>query len=679
MSYGVAISLMSFLLFSSFADARITKIVIEKREPFANGHEFPLTGAYERLVGKAYGEVDPKSPLDKIIINLDKAARNGNGKVEYSMDLFILKPVDMRRGNGTIFYEVVNRGNKGMRFNAGATRSNDPGTLDHAGDGFLMRQGYTLVWSGWQGDVLSGSNRMTTSFPVAKNPDGSPIRRSIRTEFVLQKPSFSVPLSFDRGSLDVRPYPAVEESMPQARLFRRSGPHAAPELIAREEWSFARCPDGANKTPSHTDVCFPAGFSPNYIYELVYEARDPIVMGLGFGATRDVVSFLRYETSEANPLAYDDGRGRRTSPRWALGFGSSQSGRFLKDFLYQGFNQDENKRIVFDGLIPHISASRRTFTNYEFAMPGRFPTALEGHYYPGDQFPFTYETITDPVSKKTDGLLVRCRRQNACPKIMHWDSGTEPWQGRNSLVITDPLAKSEVPIPANVRLYYFSATQHGPAEKPSRGMCQQLSNPLSYQETQRALVVALQDWVTKGIEPPSSRFPRLSDGTLVPAQSREKQGFPAIPGVNYNGKLNDLFINDLRALPPKHIPGTEYRVLVPKVDSDGNEIGGIRSIELRAPLGTHAGWNLRAAGFMEGELCYLNGSYIPFAKTKEERERKGDPRRSIEERYRDQSDYVQKLSLAARSLVEERFLLLEDGERIISEARKNAALAMKSP
>src|SRR5919106_62098 len=518
---------------------------------------------------------------------------------------------------------------------------------------------------------------MTTEFPVAANRDGSPVRRWIRTEFVFQKPSFSVPVSFDRESRDVRPYPAVEESMPQARLFRRSAPHAAPELIARDQWSFARCPDGAAQTPSNADICFPAGFSPNAIYELVYEARDPIVMGLGFAATRDIVSFLRRETSEANPLSYDRRQGRRVAPHWALGFGSSQAGRFLKDLVYQGFNQDEDKRIVFDGVIPHISGSRRIFVNAEFAMPGRFPTALEGHYYPGDEFPFTYATTTDPISKKTDGLLAHCRKQQACPKIFHWDSGTEAYQGRNSLVITDPSGKLEVPIPANVRLYYFSGTQHGPAEKPSRGMCQQLSNPLSYQETQRALVVAAQDWVTKGIHPPGSRFPRLLDGTLVQA-AREKQGFPAIPGVKYDGKLNDLFLHDQRAVPPGHIAGTEYRLLVPRVDGDGNEMGGVRSVELQVPIGTYAGWNLRAKGFIEDELCYLNGSYIPFAKTKEEREKSGDPRPSVEERYKDPAEYIQKLSLAARTLIQDRFLLPEDAERMIAEARKNAVLAVTS-
>jgi alpha/beta hydrolase family protein len=654
--------------------AEITKIVIDKREPFAAGHEFAVTGAYEKLIGKAYGEVDPKKHHNKNIISLKNAPLNNRGRVEYSMDMLILKPIDMQRGNQTIFYDVVNRGNQALRVNFGAERSNNPTTLAHAGDGFMMRQGYTLVWSGWQGDVLPVGGRLTTSFPVAKNPDGTPIKRTITTEFVFQKPSFSVPLSFDRESLDVKPYPAVEESMSKARLYRRAGTHAQRELVSADEWSFARCPDGKTKTASNADICLAAGFSPNFIYELTYEARDPIVMGLGFAATRDLISFLRYNAGDANPLIDKEMK----TPRWVIGFGSSQSGRFLKDLIYQGFNQDEAGRIVFDGAIPHISASRRTFTNYEFAMPGRFSTGLEGHFIPGDEFPFTYETLTDPISKKTDGWLMRCRQQKACPKIMHWDSGTESWQGRNSLVVGDPLAKKDVPIPHNVRLYYFSSTQHGPTDKPDRGMCQQLTNPLSYMETQRALIVALHAWVSKDVPPPPTRYPRISDGTLISPQ-QTVQGFPNVPGVRYLGRPNDLSINDGTIQPANHVKGKEYPLLVPKVDKDGNEIAGVRAVALQVPLATHAGWNLRAKGFIEDELCYLNGQYIPFAKTKEEREQTGDPRLSIEERYKDQADYVERISHAARALVEERFLLQEDAERLIADAAKNKIFAEKNP
>ena len=261
---------------------------------------------------------------------------------------------------------------------------------------------------------------------------------------------------------------------------------------------------------------------------------------------------------------------------------------------------------------------------------------------------------------------------------MHWDSGTESWQGRNSLVVGDPLGKKDVPIPDNVRLYYFASTQHGPAEKPARGICQQLSNPLSYQETQRALLVALHAWVTQGVSPPPNRFPRISDGTFVSPQ-QTTQGFPTIPGVRYTGKANDLSIHDHRNQPPNHVQGKEYPVLVPKVDKDGNEIAGIRAVGLQVPLGTHAGWNLRAKGFVEDELCYLNGQFIPFAKTKEEREKTGDPRLSIEERYKDQAGYVERVSQAARSLIDERFLLQDDAERLIAEAAKANIFAERKP
>jgi Alpha/beta hydrolase domain len=663
-----------FVLLPATSLAELTKLVIEKREVFAEGHEFGVTGAYEKLVGKAYGEVDPKAKSNKGIVNIDKAPRNDHGRVEYSMDVFILKPLDMKRGNRTIFYDVVNRGNQALRVNFGAVRSNNPTTLAHAGDGFMMRQGYALVWSGWQGDMLPGGGRLTANFSTAKSPDGRTIKRVITTEFVFQQPTFSVPLSFDRGSFDVKPYLPVEESTAKARLFRRTATHGERELIPLQQWSFDRCPDGKAKSPSSTDLCLPSGFSPDFIYELAYEARDPVVMGLGFAATRDLISFLRYSATSGNPLLDAENR----PPRWTIGFGSSQSGRFLKDLIYQGFNQDEAGRIVLDGAIPHISASRRTFTNYEFAMPGRFSTGLEGHFTPGDEFPFTYETLTDPISKKTDGWLMRCRRQKACPKIMHWDSGTESWQGRNSLVAGDPVGKRDAPIPDNVRLYYFSSTQHGPTDKPARGICQQLTNPLSYMETQRALLVAMHAWVTKEIPPPPTRYPRISDGSFVsPAQTA--QGFPSIPGVRYKGELNDLSLNDAHTQPPRHVNGKTYPLLVPKVDRDGNEIAGIRAVALQVPLGTHSGWNLRAKGFVEDELCYLNGQYIPFAKTKAEREKTGDPRLSIEERYEDQADYVQRVSQAARRLVDERFLLQEDAERLIGEAAKATIFAEQKP
>lgn len=649
--------------------SKVTRIVIDRVEsPTFEGRAFGAAGQYEKIVGRAFGVADPKDPIDAGIVNLDKAPKNAQGLVEYDVDFYILKPTVMDKGNKTLFYDVVNRGNKNLHttFNVGAGGGNNPTKAAEAGDGLLMNQGYTVVWSGWQGDVLTGNNRLTTRFPVATN-NGAPITKRILTEFVFgEKGLFTVPVSWDRGA-GVKPYPAVESAKASATLSRRAGPEAEPQPIARGEWSFESCPDGKARTPSNADVCYPAGFSTDFIYDLAYEARDPIVMGLGFAATRDIVSFLKYDTSDGNPVV---AKGSGTNPlKLALGFGSSQSGRFLKDLIYQGFNQDSAGRKVFDGAIPHISGSRKTYTNYEFAMPGRFSTQLEGHHFPGDQFPFTYATLTDPVTGRTDGVLAKCTAQKACPKIMHWDSGLEFWSARSSLVITDPKGTQDVTIPDSVRLYAFSGTQHGPAGTPAKGICQNLSNPLQYRETQRALMMDLQSWVANEVPPPPSRFPRLADGNLVPSLPQSGQGFPAIPGVTFSGRVNHLSVIDYTQTPARHVAGQEYRVLVPKVDADGNDIGGVRSAQLQAPLGTYTGWNLRAAGFMQNEGCYLTGSYLPFATTTAQRTTSGDPRPSLQERYGTRQQYVDTLTTGTKALVAERLLLQEDAERLIKAAQ----------
>ena len=650
--------------------SRITRVTIDKVEsPTFEGRSFGSVGQYEKIVGRAFGVADPTDPVDAGIVDLARAPKNAQGLVDYDVDFYVLKPMNMDKGNKTLFYDVVNRGNKNLltTFNVGAGGGNNPTKAADAGDGLLMEQGYTAVWSGWQGDVLTGADRLTARFPVAVNPDGSAIRKKIWTEFVFDTPGmFTVPVSWDRGP-DVKPYPAVESSMATATLGKRFGAEGESTAIPREQWSFDKCGDGKTKTASNVDVCYPAGFSTDLVYDLVYEARDPIVMGLGFAATRDIMSFLRYDTTDANPLV---AKGSGKSPiQYALGFGSSQSGRFLKDLVYQGFNQDGKGRKVFDGAIPHISGSRKTYTNYEFAMPGRFSTQLEGHHYPGDQFPFTYATLTDPVTGKTDGVLAKCTAQNACPKIMHWDSGLEFWSARSSLVATDPKGERDAPIPDNVRLYLFSSTQHGPAATPAKGICQQLSNPLQYRETQRALMTALFAWVTKDAPPPPSRYPRISEGQLMPSTPQSAFGFPQIPGVTFTGRVNHLSVIDYSTFPPRHTAGTEYKVLVPKIDADGNDLPGVRSAPLAAPLGTYTGWNLRGKGFMENEGCYLNGSYVPFAQTATQRKSSNDPRPSLEERYGTRQKYVDTITGAAKQLVSDRYLLQDDADRLIKAAQ----------
>jgi hypothetical protein len=658
-------------LAATAAQAEITRIVIDRVDsPAFDGREFGAVGRYEKLSGRAFGAVDPADPLNAGITYIQDVPRNDRGRVEYVVDIEVFLPMDTARGNGTLLYDVVNRGARRAFdvFHLGAGGGNNPSKAVDAGDGFLLRQGYTLVVSGWQGDIPKGGDEITADFPVATR-GGGPIIKTISVEYIVTRPTYTLPLGWDNGRA-LRPYPAVERAMPRARLVRRAHADAPDEVIPREEWSFGSCPDGKTVSPSSVDVCLPAGFSPDSVYYLVYQARDPLVMGLAFAATRDVASFLRYDTSAANPLvAHAAHEPQANAIRRAIIFGRSQSGRFAKDFVYQGFNQDEAKRSVFDGAISLTGGSRLTNVNSEFSMPGRFSTALIGHYSPGDQFPFTYETITDPVSGRTDGVLARCRVQGACPKIMHWDSGTEPWGARNSLVRTDPLGKTDVPVPDNVRLYYFAGTQQVPVvQSRAVPLCQNFTNPNQYREAARALLVAMQNWIASDKAPPASRFPSLADRTLVKPLPQREFGFPEIPGKRYTGEVNHLFMNDEAALPPRHAAAKEYAVLVPKVDRDGNELPGVHSVTLQVPFGTYTGWNLRRKGYMEDRSCYLDGSFFPFVRWREDRG--ADPRPSLEERYGSKANYVRQVEAAAQRLQQEGFLLAEDAARLTRDARE---------
>jgi hypothetical protein len=646
------------------AQARITRIEIQQTEsPTFSGTTFAGVGAYEKLSGRAYGEIDPADELNRGIVYLDKAPRNAAGRVEYSVDFSIIKPIDMTRGNATLFYDVTNRGSRRAfnSFHVGADSSN---AAKDAGDGFLMKLGYTLVVSGWQGDIVPGGGRLAGQFPVPKERDGKPVTGLITAEYIVDQPTHTLSLGNEGGRAEARAHAAVRERTSEARLMRRAGPLAPREPIPNDQWSFGRCPEGGAATPSNTHLCYPAGFLTNYIYELVYVAQDPVVMGISFAATRDLVSFLRYDRSSANPLMR--GAAGQDPARHALGFGRSQSGRYIKDLVNQGFNVDEGRRMVFDGILPLISGSRTTLTNMEFATPGRVPSTLTQHYYRGDQFPFTYATLKDPVSGNTDGWLDRCTTQKACPKVFHMDSGTEAWGARNSLVVTDAEGKTDLTIPANVRVYYFSGTQHGPTAKPSsNGMCKNLTNPNPYRESLRALLVAMQEWVVSGKTPPPSRFPLVSDGTLVPIKAFQ---FPTIPGAPHFSKLGDHYVKDYSVQPPVYMNGKRYAVLVPRTDADGNDIGGIHSTARQVPLGTYTGWNVRKTGFMENEFCDLQGSFIPFAKTAAERG--PDPRPSLQERYGSKDDYIARVKAAAATLVRERFLLPEDAARLVSDANR---------
>jgi Alpha/beta hydrolase domain len=667
----------------------ITRIIVEKKELFADGHEFAVTGAYETLVGTLHGEVDPKNRLNKVIVNLDKAPRNKKGGVEYQSDFCILKPLDMARGNGKVFFDAPNRGSKRIvAFLNDAPATNNPSTLEHAGNGFLMDQGYTLAWCGWQGDLIPKKNLLAMQVPVAT--DNKEITRLVRTEMVVDEEGVhSQPLS---GWKDIVSHRAASDDQSSATLTVREKSYDPRVLIPPTEWQFAKCeqdPQTGKKTitPSTEDLYLRSGFKPGHIYEFIYLAKNPLVLGLGFAVVRDLVSFLRYETKDAagqpNPLGPplylpprrgENKRGGNTTTgiRYAYAWGRSQSGRYLRDFVYHGFNEDESHRKVFDAIAPHVAGGGRVFLNYEFGRPVT-SSQQHGNQLDPELFPHAYNILNDPQTGRRDGIL---KRPKTDPYVFHTQTSTEYWQKRGCLAHTDGKG-NDIPIPEKVRIYVIASAQHNSpfGSEPEKNDTQQLVNPLPAGDVLRALMVAMDLWVANGILPPPSQYPTIKGGALVPPR---RTGFPKIPGVNYQGLHNrQLFLDygpnlhrgRIDVHPPKPIGSGAYAILVPKVDRDGNDLAGIRLPAVQVPIGTYTGWNLQPKGLAEDELSGLLGSYIPFAKTKAERKKAGDPRLSLEERYKNQQDYVPQVSRAARILVEQRYLLAEDAERIITEAK----------
>jgi len=612
--------------------AQITRIDLEVVEsPALDGRSFGSAGQYERLRGLAYGAVDPNDPRHRDIVNLALAPRNADGKVEYSTTVEIYRPIDMRRWNRAIYHTVPNRGGAG------------------AGEDVLLEMGFALVRVGWQGDLAATESNVVPFLPVARREDGSSIVGRAMEELIFN--------DLDRVSVARLTYETASLDLSRARLTVRhdqSSPRVTPTDL---RWSFT--------SARSIRIERPAGFDGGAIYEFVYDAKDPIVMGLGFAAMRDAISFLRYERTDAagsaNPLAFEG------LPATAVSIGISQSGRMLRDLLYLGFNEDTRGRIVFDGMHPDIAGSRKTFTNYAFSQPGRWQKQHEDHFYPGDQFPFTYVTLTDPISGSTDGLFERCSRSDTCPKLVHTDGEAEVWQARSSLIVTDPTG-GHIDLPDNVRAYVIAGTQHGGGggvhvATPRTGICQNLSNPMNLSAIRTALTVALYEWVVKGVEPPASRFPTVANGGLVsPAALR----FPPVPGVTYSGSVNTLRLLDHASLPPTE--GDAYAVLVGRVDTDGNMVDGVRHPNLAVPIGTFTGWNLRAEDFGGNGQCAGTGSFIPFARTRAERMASGDPRPSLEERYPTHEAYVSAVMRAADALVAERLMLPGDAEDIVRRA-----------
>jgi hypothetical protein len=652
---------VSIMGLQASGEARLTVIEITRIEyPAFGGAPFGKVGLYEKITGRYRGELNPDNPRNRIIVDLDKASRNERGNVEYGADFYILKPVDLTRGNGTLLYEFANRGNKGLLayFNSAPSGGNNPSTVESAGSGFLMKRGYTLVWSGFLGDVKEGGNRLTIEVPPALGPNHSPLEGMVWDECNFYADTPACPLSY--------PVPRLDQS--EATLWVRERRPEAPVEVPRGEWQFDG-PKSIKLLPEGTP------FKAGLIYQLVHKAANPPVMGIGFAAVRDLVSFLKHG-------ARDDAGNRNPLPglKHALAYGASQTGRAIRELLYLGFNEDEETpgRPVLDGVNIHLAATR-PFMNYRFAQPTRVADLQhEGLFYPTSAFPFAYEDQTDPFTGSTDGILRRCHLTGTCPRVMHTVTSTEYWQFKNSTVTTDPMGKTDGVTPDNVRIYFFAGGQHsatGAIVRP--GVCEQPPNVLDYRPLLRALIVALDGWVTRGQAPPESRYPRISDGTLV---APDQVKWPPVPGVTFAGpvvnrhRIYDYGPMFVKGIITKVLPAVtplEYGILVPQTDEDGNDKGGIRLPDLAVPTATRTGWAVRAHGGAAGELCNQDGSVMPFPLTRADREAKKDPRLSLEERYPNHGAYVRRVAVEATHLVKNRFLLTEDADRLVEAASES--------
>ena len=658
------------------------ELSVVERTPFAGGESFASTGPYERIAGRAHFSVDPTLQAQAGVVDIDKAARDAHGRVHFTADFMLLKPVAMANGNQRLVFDWANRGNKRcLQFFNDAPGSNDPRTLAHAGKGFLMRRGYTVVWLAWQGDMLPGGGRQILDLPIATD-HGRPITGPVRVEFIADQPGVTVyPLS---GRVSTRSHPTASRDTGKARLTRRRYPGDPRIIVPCTDWQFARIEGGGGLDnqgterailPSDTHIYFPSGFETGWIYELIYEARDPLVLGLGHVAVRDFVAFLKYESEDAagqaNPL-----RERSSGVEKAYGWGRSQSGRCIRDFVYTGFNEDARGRRVFDGLLPHVAGAGLMWMNHRFAnVVTPAGQQYEDHYNAADRFPFSYAACKDHFTGKTDAIL---KRPHTDPLVLHTQTATEYWQRRGSLVHTDTQG-NDLAQPETVRIYLWSSSQHFAdphTTAPTRGVCQQLFNVVRTSMLFRAMLDAMDAWATHGTPPPDSRVPHRADGTLVTMAEWLLQ-FPRIPGVAIPSGPSDLprlqfgqeFASGILKEPPTVMPGPGYAVLLPAVDADGNEVAGVRAPMVQAPLATYTGWNLRARGFGQGAMHEFTGSTIPLPDSPEERAATGDPRRSILERYADSTAYVAAIRAAAERLFEERLMLAEDVERTITAAR----------
>ncbi len=652
------------------AHAELVRFTVATRQPFAGGKEFGNAGDYEYWTGKAEFAVDPKAEAQSEIVDLAFANPGENGRVHFSCDVAILAPRDPSKGNGVLLHEINNRGSKlALSFFNDAVSSNTP---RDAGNGYLMREGYTLLWCGWNAELQPGSGRLLLQ-PPAKSERGAPIVGLVRYEWTPEAEGKIVAIA----GLHHGAYPPTDKGLRTSVLTWRLRPQDPRVVIPREQYRLRAMPipDGSEGVLPAVELELPSGLQKGYLYELVYEATDPLVSGVGFAAVRDLTSALKHGEGEGLPATLS-----KQNFKYAVGFGVSQSGRFLREYLYSGFNRDEHDRIVFDGLMPHVAGAGMGSFNQRFAQPTAFATPFQKADWPVDRFPFGYHTERDPLTGKEDGLLHRVKKEHQ-PKVMHTQSATEYWSRGGSLVHTDAMGTSDATIPENVRIYAFGGTQHSPATYPP-GLAegQAMANPGDYRPMLRSLLHAMSDWLREDQSPPPSSYPRLDQhhlGTLAETEAM----FPAIPAMRFPHSLAVPALFDqgprwekqkiVDLVPPK--AKQSYVAMTPTVDKDGNDVGCLPPPEVAVPLATHTGWSLRSreAG-AQNQIVGLVGSYVLFPATTAERAESGDPRRSIQERYSNLEAYADKLRQECERMAKSGYLLAEEIPSIVEKHRQRA-------
>jgi hypothetical protein len=710
---------MVMLMLPAAAYARVTEIVVDDSQPLTIGTPPVAVPGYHQISGRAFGQLDPADPRNALIqdINLGKDA---DGKVRYVASFVLTVPDDLSRASGMMWHDVPNRGTP-LLIGAVERSFGDIGLASAwQGDnsGIDANNGTTVRPTQMVGD------RQWLQVPVAKNADGTPVTGRVLGRIVNRGGIDAQPMLVQTNPL---PYLPANQDTTLATLVSRDGETMdgkalGEKPIASSDWKF--CGGGTFDAPVPltnipVDICLKNGFDPTKLYQVVYTAKDPYVLGVGFAAWRDVGSFFKYSAQDdlgnPNPVA--------GAVKWSIARGVSQSGNFVRGWLHLGFNQDEAGRQVHDGAWP-IIAGRRIALNFRWAQPDG---VLE-LYQAGSEGPQWWSDFPDDVrGLPTAGILDRCQQSATCPKIFEHFGSAEVWALKLTPEWVGTNADTDIPLPDNVRRYYIPSTTHGgttvaapntmfnaslpgsllpPASCPGNNYGTGIlpANPVPHVDTVNALIVHFRDWVMHDVAPPDSRYPTLRDGNLV-APVKEAMGFPTIPvsvvgpgwrtTVPEPGFINpildynwgpDFNPSDGSGVPTLLPPPIKQviKTLVPRVDADGNEMGGVPVVLDEAPLGTYLGWNItdgrtspplaQYRPFHGGQLCDYVGGMIPFARTKAERDASGDPRLSLEERYTDHAGYVDAVRQAAAGAVAQSFLLQSDANRIIDQAEASNVL-----